>query len=96
MQWFMIHDALFEHAVQGHHWLVAGLESVSLPQVVQTPGVTLLLELEDWVVAIGRLSDLILYCCLFVVLKGWSLMSASGLQYVQDLWLLVCLWSVHW
>ena len=49
-------DALFEHIVQGHHWLVAGLESVSLPQAVHTPGVDSPLELEGWAVVGSNLT----------------------------------------
>ena len=41
-------DVLFEHTAQGHHWLVAGLEFVSLPQAVHTSGVDSQLEPEGW------------------------------------------------
>ena len=91
MQWFMIHDALSEHTAHDHRWLVAGFEFAS-----HSPGVNPPLQLDSWVVVIDQMSDLILHYCLFVVLKGWSLMSASRLLCVQGLWLLVCLWSVHW
>ena len=93
----MIVSALSEHTVQGHHWqLVDGLQSVSLDQAVHIPGVDSPLEPEGWAVVIDQLSDLILHCCQSVALKEWSLMFALRLQCVQDLWLLVCLWSVQW
>ena len=44
-------DALSEHTVQGHHWLVAGLESVSLDQPVHTT-----LEPEGWAVVGSNLT----------------------------------------
>ena len=47
--------ALSEHTAQGHHWLVAELESVSLPQAVHTPGVDSPQKLEGWVVVRGHL-----------------------------------------
>ena len=91
----MIHGALFEHTAHDHHWLVVGFEFGSLSQAVHTPGVDSPLEPEGWVVVVGHLSDLILYCCLFVVLKEQSQMAASLMEPL-DLWLLVCLWSVPW
>ena len=54
-------DALSEHTAQGHHWLVAGLESVSLPQAAHTPGVNLPLEPEGWAAVSGHLT---LHCLL--------------------------------
>ena len=48
--------ALFEHIVRGHHWLVAGLESVSPPQPVHTPGVDSPLEPEGWAVVGSNLT----------------------------------------
>ena len=80
----MIRGALSEHTAQGHHWLVAELESVLLLQAVHTPIVDFWLESNGWVVVIGQLSDLILYCCLFVVLKEQSQMAASLME-PQDL-----------
>ena len=68
----MILGALSEHTIQAHHCLVGGLEFASLEQPVHTPGVDSPLEPEGWAAVRCRLSDLILYCCLFVVLKGWS------------------------
>ena len=49
-------DVLFEHIVRGHHWLVAGLESVSLTQAVHTPGVDYPLEQEGWAAVGGNLT----------------------------------------
>ena len=48
-------DVLFEHTAQGHHWLVAGLESVSLPQAVHTSGVDFPLEPEGSAAVSGHL-----------------------------------------
>ena len=48
--------ALSEHTVRGHHWLVAGLESVSLDQPVHTPGVDSPLEPEGWAVVGSNLT----------------------------------------
>ena len=48
--------ALSEHIVQGHHWLVAGLESVSLDQPVHTQGVDSPLEPEGWAVVDSNLT----------------------------------------
>ena len=49
-------DALSEHTAQGHHWLVAGLESVSLTQAVHTSGLDFPLEPESWTVVSDRLT----------------------------------------
>ena len=49
-------DALFQHTAQDHHWLVAGLESVSLPQAVHTPGVDSPMEPEGWAAVGGHLT----------------------------------------
>ena len=67
--------ALSEHTAQGHHWLVAELESVSLTQAVHTPGVDSPLKPEGWAVVSG---NLIPHC----LLKGelWKcLMTGSRL-----------------
>ena len=48
--------ALSEHTALGHHWLVAELESVSLDQLVHTPGVDSPLELEGWAAVGGNLT----------------------------------------
>ena len=50
-------DALSEHTVQGHHWVVAELESVSLDQPVHTT-----LEPEGWAVVGGHLTP---HCLLY-------------------------------
>lgn len=55
-------DALFEHTVHGHHWLVVGLESVSLLQPVHTTGVDSPLELVDWTAVGGHLTP---HCLLY-------------------------------
>ena len=46
---------LSERTAQAHHWLVAELESVSLPQAVHTLGVDTPLEPEGWAVVSGHL-----------------------------------------
>ena len=82
-------DALFEHTAQGHHWVVGGLESLSLPEAVHIPGVDPPLEPEGWAVVGGNLTP---HC----PLKGdlWHcLMTGSRLMCFQDLWQLV--WFVH-
>ena len=71
--------ALSEHTAQGHHWLVAGLESVSLPQAVHTPGVDSPLEPEGWAAVGGHLTP---HCLLKREL--WQcLMTGSWVQCFQ-------------
>ena len=48
-------DALSEHTAQGHHWLVVGLESVSLDQPVHTLGVDSPLGPGSWAAVSGNL-----------------------------------------
>ena len=48
--------AVSEHTALDHHWLVVGLESVSLPQAVHTPGVDSPMEPEGWAAASGNLT----------------------------------------
>ena len=55
-------DTLSEHTVQGHHWMVAGLEFASPDQPVHTPGVDSPLEPEGWAVVAGHLTP---HCLLY-------------------------------
>ena len=70
-------DALSEHTAQGHHWLVAGLESVSLTQAAHTLGVDSPLEPGGWAVVGGHWTP---HC----LLKGECLTTGSRLQCFQS------------